>query len=144
MPRDPQKNRVYAAQRVINPLGKRIEKVPAIQSYVDQICASRKFKKITGRPAHKVKVLDGRARRSACGCPFTKEIKIPKFYRSERTIIHELAHTLAYDRHGPEFCWYYIQLVDLQFGSEAAESLRESFRANRVDWTTPKLIKRKC
>lgn len=97
---------------------------------------------------------DGRARRRACWQASTYEIKLPQWARTERVILHEMAHWIVdkatvprsdgsvgfwvaqYDKdhaaHGKEFASVLLELVRLQLGAEAAKALKASYKTNRV------------
>jgi len=96
---------------------------------------------------------DGRARRRACWDISAYEIKLPIWARTERVILHEMAHWIVdtakvprvdgqglwipqYDRnhaaHGKEFAAVLLELVRLQLGAEATKALKASYKAKRV------------
>ncbi|MGE3877377.1 MAG: hypothetical protein AB7F74_30830, partial [Parvibaculaceae bacterium] len=54
-------------------------------------------------------VFDGRGRRHACGS--RESIKLPRWARSRPVVLHECAHGLAPDKHGPQFVRTYIELL---------------------------------
>jgi putative metallohydrolase (TIGR04338 family) len=96
---------------------------------------------------------DGRARRRACWDASVYEIKLPHWARTERVILHEMAHWIVdkatvpredgrgfwirqYDpdhaAHGKEFAAVLLELVRLQLGAEATKALKASYKAKRV------------
>jgi hypothetical protein len=54
-------------------------------------------------------VADGRGRRHACGS--RQVIKLPKWARTRPVVLHECAHGLAPDKHGPEFVRVYVDFL---------------------------------
>lgn len=58
------------------------------------------------------KVTDGRRRTRACYDPYRHEIKLPRWARNRKTILHECAHAIAVgDEHGPVFMRVFIDLL---------------------------------
>ena len=74
-------------------------------------------------------VTDGRGRRHACGS--REVIKLPRWARTPAIVLHECAHGLADDRHGPRFVTAYVALLEAFAGLDAAE-LRSSLAARGV------------
>lgn len=72
-------------------------------------------------------VTDGRGRRHACGS--REVIKLPRWSRSRPIVLHECAHGMSDDGHGPKFVAAYVSLLvhftDLD-KSELLESLTKS------------------
>jgi hypothetical protein len=54
-------------------------------------------------------VTDGRGRRHACGS--RQVIKLPRWARTRPIVLHECAHGLAPDKHGPIFVRVYTELL---------------------------------
>lgn len=54
-------------------------------------------------------VTDGRGRRHACGS--RAEIKLPRWARTRAVVLHECAHGMADDQHGPGFVAAYVALL---------------------------------
>ena len=82
------------------------------------------------------KVTDGRGRRRATfkfgalrGGP---QIALPKWSRTRWVILHEYAHAVADDHHGPKFTRAYIKLVRRFIGKIEAEILKIAFKQYRV------------
>jgi putative metallohydrolase (TIGR04338 family) len=68
----------------------------------------------------------------------------PRGTRNQLMVMHELAHALTVDGHGPEFCAMYIRCVRKFMGPEYAEVIRRGFAKPRVKhrqrkspWATP-------
>lgn len=74
-------------------------------------------------------VTDGRGRRHACGSRTV--IKLPRWARTPAIVLHECAHGMADDQHGPNFVAVYVALLERFAGFDAAQ-LRASLAAMRV------------
>ena len=59
-------------------------------------------------------VTDGRGRRHASGS--REVIKLPRWARTRPVVLHECAHGLARDKHGPEFVAVYLDLLERFLG----------------------------
>lgn len=70
-------------------------------------------------------VTDGRGRRHACGS--RDVIKLPRWARQRTIVLHECAHGMASDGHGPEFMARYIELLE-EFASMDVTELVASAR----------------
>ena len=79
-------------------------------------------------------VTDGRGRRHACGSP--EAIKLPRWARTPAIVLHECAHGLARDMHGPEFVATYVELL-ARFAGFNADELRASLAAAKVAVAPP-------
>ena len=55
-------------------------------------------------------VTDGRGRRHACGS--RTAIKLPRWARTRAVVLHECAHGMANDQHGPVFVAEYVGLLE--------------------------------
>jgi hypothetical protein len=67
-------------------------------------------------------VTDGRGRRHACGS--REVIKLPRWARTRPIVLHECAHGLAPDKHGPRFVAVYVDLLERFMGLDKEELLR--------------------
>jgi putative metallohydrolase (TIGR04338 family) len=74
-------------------------------------------------------VTDGRGRRHACGS--RAEIKLPRWARTRPVVLHECAHGLADDKHGPRFVARYVDLLERFLGMERA-ALHSSLAERRI------------
>lgn len=72
------------------------------------------------------RVTDGRGRRHACGS--REVIKLPRWARSAPIVLHECAHGLAPDGHGPRFVAAYAALLERFLGMDGV-ALRASLEA---------------
>ena len=133
--RDQQRKRLYVAETFLGAVSRRrIETVPEIQAYVDELCEERWFKKRWG--GHHVVVKDGRGRRRACA--IGNVIKMPRHARFEWVVIHEVAHTLTpapLAWHGPYFASVYQELIRFRLGKAIADRLETHFLIHRVRHT---------
>jgi hypothetical protein len=62
-------------------------------------------------------------------------IALPKWARSERVMLHEIAHHAAprdAAAHGPEYARIYVELVRTFMGEKPAARLLAAFEAHRV------------
>jgi hypothetical protein len=74
-------------------------------------------------------VTDGRGRRHACGS--RQVIKLPRWARTRPVVLHECAHGLAPDKHGPRFMGVYVALLERFMGIDPA-TLEQSLRADGI------------
>ena len=155
--RDFQRSKVYRSERDLSAglgeYGGRVETIPEIQKWINQIVASRWMKgylsrqrnrgrkHAIGHPGKSVRVTDGRGRRTACAQlngNQTAEIKMPKWSRSKLVILHELTHVYTNWRypawHGRQFCANYLEFVKRWIGKEAHSELKASFDRNKVKY----------
>lgn len=63
-------------------------------------------------------VTDGRGRRHACGSRAV--IKLPRWARTTAVVLHECAHGMAPDQHGPLFVACYVALLERFAGLDSA------------------------
>lgn len=75
-------------------------------------------------------VTDGRGRRHACGS--REVIKLPRWARNLAVVLHECAHGLAPDRHGPLFVGTYVELL-VRFAGLSRARLLTTLAQARVD-----------
>jgi hypothetical protein len=112
---DYQRQRLYNSERRFvrwpqaSILARRIEAVPDIQKYVDDLVKMPAFRARFTQTA--ITVHDGRRRRRAGGS--VGNIWMPRWSRSVGVILHEVAHGLSEDGHGPDFCRAFVQLVEI-------------------------------
>jgi putative metallohydrolase (TIGR04338 family) len=74
-------------------------------------------------------VADGRGRRHACGS--RQVIKLPRWARTRPVVLHECAHGLADDQHGPRFVARYVDLLERFLGLDRSD-LHLSLARHRV------------
>lgn len=130
--RDAQRQRVYKAERRFfgsplapKELSRRIEAVPDVQKYVDDLVRNPKFRARftqTGITVH-----DGRGRRAAGG--WVGNITLPSWARSVGVILHEVAHGLASNGHGGDFCRVFADLIEIVTDRHTAMLFEGTLRA---------------
>ena len=72
-------------------------------------------------------VKDGRGRRHACGS--REVIKLPRWARTRPIVLHECAHGLAPDKHGPRFVATYLDLLERFMNLDRATLLQSLLQA---------------
>lgn len=78
------------------------------------------------RPPH---LGDGRGRRHACGS--REVIKLPRWARTRIIVLHECAHGMSDDGHGPGFVRSYVRLLEAFAGHDPFE-LEASLAAHGI------------
>lgn len=132
---DQQRATLYRAEDGVDS-GRSFADLDAVQEFVDQVTSSAYWERIPGAP-QVVVVRDGRGRRHACANEtwFGAELRLPRWSRSARVVLHELAHTITprgAAGHGPEFAACYVRLVERFLSWEHGEALRAAFRLGGV------------
>lgn len=131
-PRDSQRQKLYDAERVLIEFSRPLPTVPEIQTYVDDLCAQKWFRSRFGNRIIPVK--DGRGRRTAFGY-HSGPILVPRKFRREDSILHEVAHVVSssnHAAHGPEYAANLATIVFHKMGREAETALLRSFDEHRV------------
>jgi len=77
---------------------------------------------------------DGRGRRHACGSRAV--IKLPRWARTRTIVLHECAHGMSDDGHGPRFMRAYVRLL-CRFDGHDATTLEASLAAHKVRIARP-------
>ncbi len=132
-PRDSQRSRLYDAERALRG-GRRFVTVEECQAYVDGVLASEWWRSRFPR-VRAIRVTDGRGRRHAGAFVESARIALPKWARTERVLLHEIAHHAApraAAAHGPEFARIYVELVREFRGEKPARRLLAALHAHRV------------
>jgi putative metallohydrolase (TIGR04338 family) len=132
-PRDSQRSRLYDAERALRG-GRRFVTVDECQAYVDGVLASEWWRSRFPR-VRAIRVTDGRGRRHAGAFVESARIALPKWARTERVLLHEIAHHAApraAAAHGPEFARIYVELVREFRGEKPARRLLAALHAHRV------------
>lgn len=80
------------------------------------------------------RVTDGRGRRHACGS--REVIKLPRWARTTAIVLHECAHGMADDQHGPTFVGAYVALLE-EFAGLDETGLRASLAKAGVAVAAP-------
>jgi putative metallohydrolase (TIGR04338 family) len=138
---DPQRYRVYEAEELVfaSSRGRRFRTCGDIADWLTYIFGTRWFRN-RYRLYRRFAVHDGRGDSMARGWSdddFVCHLSIVRALRCELFVLHELAHALAFDSHGPEFCSTYLKLVRRFMGREVFENLRFNFQANGVKYRRP-------
>ena len=145
-PRDSQRARLYAAERAAfadEYRVLRLETLPAVRAFVDEMLADPRFQAVYGRfPS--VRLKDGRGTRHAYAAYDRKTravlFSFPRWSRTRPIVVHELAHVASLYRHGriaphgPEFAAVYVDLVERHLGRTAGARLQGMFREHRVQF----------
>ena len=129
-PRDFQRSRVYRWERahVHNAQDNPTLSLAACRALVYDVYLALDKPK-AGTRWSPPQVTDGRGRRHACGS--REVIKLPRWARKRTIVLHECAHGMSSDGHGPQFMARYIQLLAEFAGMEAGQ-LRALADAARV------------
>lgn len=72
---------------------------------------------------------DGRGRRHACGS--REVIKLPRWARTRTIVLHECAHGMSDDGHGPKFVRAYVRLL-AAFEGHDPKALEASLQAHKI------------
>lgn len=117
-PRDFQRSRVYRweARHVFPHAGEPLD-LAACAALVERAYRWHEAPDGTMRWAPP-RVTDGRGRRHACGS--REVIKLPRWARTRAVVLHECAHGMADDQHGPRFVAIYAALLERFMGLDRA------------------------
>ncbi len=120
---------LYTAEEMLREKwGKRFRTVSEVEKYLEGIIGVPDFRE---KFCHckGFCVFDGRGSQLARGRFVNGEfhLTLPRWARVELIILHELAHCLSWDGHGPVFCSYYLKLVRRFMGEEMYVELRDWF-----------------
>lgn len=146
--RDFQRKRVYRAESRAD-IGKGYPEKDIISwsnivSYVKSITTDSRFVDRYG--VKTIEVKDGRGTRIARGWGgrFVDwgVVSLPKWARSRLVTLHEIAHTITDDKHGPEFCGEFMWLVYTFIGEDVYLKLRASFIGGGVKFNETVITKR--
>jgi hypothetical protein len=110
VPRDYQRTRVYRweAEHVFPLAGRRLD-LAFCRALVLEVYRFAEADRVHLPGWRPPVVTDGRGRRHACGS--REVIKLPRWARTVAVVLHECAHGLAPDRHGPLFVGVYVELL---------------------------------
>lgn len=137
--RDTQCSRLYAAEKLIETIGERVDDMEVLTAFVNKVIASAPIQRRYGKVLNgwPVKIGDGRKQRNALGD--FEGIDMPRWSRSRAVVLHELAHTIK-ERlygvqaagHGPEYASVLLTLVRFGMGVEAHQRLKIGFATHKV------------
>lgn len=111
--------------RLSIPASRRFGDIESIQRYLDMVLGLDEIAPLNKRGAIKVRKRKGKTR--AHYEPGTIAIPDAKWAMTESTVLHEVAHHLSWDGHGPRFRGVLCHLVEVVMSPEAAFYLRASF-----------------
>lgn len=128
-PRDFQRSRVYRweGEHVLPRFSERL----SLEDCEQLIAAAYRWYEaiVPGQACAPPRLTDGRGRRHACGS--REVIKLPRWARTPPIVLHECAHGMADDQHGPGFVAVYVALLERFLGLDAA-ALRVTLAASHV------------
>jgi len=139
---DSQQNRVYDAEDLLFK-GDEFTSIKSLREYIAEV-VSTPWMQNQGWAFRVWKVRSSRGTWAWCNvdgdvCEFV----FPRGTRYLLTVMHELAHALTTDGHGPEFCAMYLRCVRRFMGPEDADLLRCEFvdhgvrhRPRKPQWAT--------
>ena len=145
--RDTQRSRVYAAERKVQHLGKKLPDVTDVERYIAHNMKRKAILRRYPGAADKTAVKDGRGTRNALAYG-DYAIGIPLWARQEIVVLHEMAHIIAARTHGQyniaahgwQFCAIFLDLVRFCADREIHDALKASFDEHKVRYKAP----RKC
>jgi len=114
-PRDQQRQKVYRweAEQVMPKAADRLD-LDACRDLVGRVFHAAEWPQSKAPGWAPPRVTDGRGRRHAAGS--REVIKLPRWSRTLAVVLHECAHGLARDGHGPDFVARYVELLEAYAG----------------------------
>ena len=129
-PRDCQRRRVYGWEAaVLAPTAGRELSLVACAELIEEVFRWHERPSITDSAWRPPVLGDGRGRRHACGS--RQVIKLPRWARTRVIVLHECAHGMSDDGHGPGFVRAYVTLLEA-FADRDRVSLEASLRAHKI------------
>lgn len=136
-----QAERLYQAESWIDDelRGTRFRTIREVRDWLDEIFATPWFQ-------HRYRFLrgydlrDGRGARRGIGSLLPgniSRITLPRGLRCELFVLHELAHSVSFDGHGPHFVFEYVHLVRRFIGRETAAELRSWLKCTKARQRRP-------
>jgi hypothetical protein len=126
-PPDRQRARLYRwEQAVVFPGRDQLLDLAACRSLVEAVYRWAEADRAGSPGWAPPRVTDGRGRRHACGS--REVVKLPRWARTAPIVLHECAHGLAPDQHGPRFVAAYVALLERFLGMDGT-ALRASLAA---------------
>lgn len=122
---DPQQGRLYAAEAALPP-GRTFATGNEVRAFVEQVLLDEDVWDLFPEASAVRVTISGTLKRHgiATGSHITLSSKRGM---DAATALHEVAHTLANDAHGPEFCSAFLWLVRRHMGFHAYGALRTSY-----------------
>ena len=128
--RDFQRSRVYSWERAnVLPLSSDPLTLAQCEALVDRVYRACERPDPANHEWSPPRVTDGRGRRHAAGS--REVIKLPRWARTRPIVLHECAHGMASDGHGPEFVAVYLDLLE-HFASFERSYLERTLTEARV------------
>ncbi len=125
-PRDNQRSRLYAAERAAWACYDPEPEMswPEVKKFVFKVCHNLK---------QDVPLLgQGQGARRAFVSFGGSRMVLPRWARKKTVILHELAHIISPDHHGPIFAKNYVSLIKRFIGSTEAAIMRMAYKQYRV------------
>ena len=128
--RDLQRRRVYAWEAaVLDPTAGRQLSLEACALLIEEAYRWHEQPSPAARDWRPPALGDGRGRRHACGS--RQVIKLPRWARTRTIVLHECAHGMSDDGHGPAFVRAYVTLL-CRFAGHDRAALEASLSAHKV------------
>lgn len=134
-PRDFQRQRVYAWEAaVLAPTRGGKLSLGACERLIEEVFRWHEQPRAEDRNWRPPRLGDGRGRRHACGS--REVIKLPRWARTRTIVLHECAHGMSGDGHGPAFVRAYVTLL-CRFQGHDGAALEASLRAHKIAIAPP-------
>ena len=129
-PRDFQRQRVYAWEAaVLAPTRGGKLSLGACERLIEEVFRWHEKPSAWDGTWRPPRLGDGRGRRHACGS--RDVIKLPRWARTRTIVLHECAHGMSNDGHGPAFVRAYVTLL-CRFQGHDGTTLEASLRAHKI------------
>lgn len=125
--RDPQRKRVYAAERAA------FEHMP-ILSWREAAQRTRGIAVCHDIKLKCIEMMSKDSRWDGYAHGNRRSIAYPSRGAAFWVVLHEIAHYLAFDHHGPQFCAAYLRLVKLHIGDDEYNLLTRAFDLLKVSY----------
>jgi putative metallohydrolase (TIGR04338 family) len=142
--RDVQKARLYKAEQAVRPLSQSTGSFSAAVSLIEEVQESLKVSQVFGDPAP-LSVAQYFGTASAFYTPGYDRITLPpeepegSWAYNRLVILHEIAHHLSIDHHGPRFAGAFLYLTREFEGDTIADALAASFTKHKVRVISPRV-----
>lgn len=141
--KDAQRQRVYDSEYrtacLVGHKGKQFGAIEELVAYVNELLASEWWRQRFPHVDH-CDIIETNCGHAWARCAFN-QIGFPKndtYFRTEKTVLHELAHIVVKNPqpgHGPLFARVYLDLVAHRLGAEWAEELERQYKRHKVRYT---------
>lgn len=103
----------------------------ATRAFIDRVLASPEWRALGG-PSD-VQVVWTKHDSGVATCmPLHRQINLPGWAFNQRTVLHEMAHLLARDAHGPSFAGMALLLYRKFITARFADAMEDSYRKHSV------------